>query len=97
MILWAVVDLFPYYLFNVYLFFFVCLFVFFFCFLGPHLWHMEVPKLGVEMELQLPAYTTATATQDPSHVWDLHRSSRQHWILNPLSRGQGWNQQPHGY
>ena len=28
--------------------------------------------------------TTATATQDPSHVSDLHHSSLQHWILNPL-------------
>ena len=28
---------------------------------------MEVPKLGVELELQLLAYTTATATQDLSH------------------------------
>ena len=25
---------------------------------------MEVPSLGVESELQLPAYTTATAMQD---------------------------------
>ena len=33
-------------------------------FLGPHLWHMEVPSLGVESELQLPAYATATATPD---------------------------------
>ena len=37
----------------------------FFAFFGPHLWHMEVPRPGVEFELQLPAYTTATATQDP--------------------------------
>ena len=22
-----------------------------FCFLEPHLWHMEVPRLGVELEL----------------------------------------------
>ena len=37
-----------------------------FCFvLGPHLWHMEVPRLGVTSELQLPAYTTATAMPDP--------------------------------
>ena len=35
-------------------------------FLGPHLRHMEVPRLGAESELQLPAYTTATATRDPS-------------------------------
>ena len=34
---------------------------FFFVFLGPHPWHTEVPRLGVELELQLPAYTTITA------------------------------------
>ena len=54
--------------------------------LGLHLCGiMEVPRLGVESELQLPVYTTATATRDPSHVCDLHHSSRQRWILNPLS------------
>lgn len=37
----------------------------FWSFLGPHLRHTEVPKLGVESELQLPAYTTATAMPDP--------------------------------
>ena len=49
---------------------------FFFVFLGQHLQHMEVPRLGVKSELQLLAYTTAT--QDPSHFCDLHRSSQQH-------------------
>ena len=39
-----------------------------FFFLGPHLQHKEVPRLGVESELQLPAYTTATATPDLSHI-----------------------------
>ena len=34
----------------------------FYLFIGPHLWHMEVPRLGIESELQLPAYATATAT-----------------------------------
>ena len=38
---------------------------FFFCFLGPHPQHREVPRLGVESELQLPASITATATPDP--------------------------------
>ena len=42
----------------------VCLFV---ClFLGPQVLHMEVPRLRVESELQLSAYTTATATPDPN-------------------------------
>ena len=35
-------------------------FIYLVCFLGLHLQHMEVPRLGVESELQLPAYTTAT-------------------------------------
>ena len=32
--------------------------------------YMEVPRLSVQLELQLPAYatTTATTTWDPSHV-----------------------------
>ena len=41
--------------------------LFYFTFLGPHLWHMGVPRLGVESELQVLAYTAATATRDPSH------------------------------
>ena len=63
-------------------------FFFFFFFLGPHLRHIEVPRLGVESELQLPAYATATATQDPSRVCSLHHSSRQCRILNPLSEAR---------
>ena len=54
------------------------------CFLGPHPEHMEDPRLGVESELQLPATVTATATQDLSRNCDLHHSSRQRRILNPL-------------
>ena len=57
-----------------------------FCFLGPYLQHMEVPRLGVESELQLSAYTTATATQDPSQVCSLHHGSRQRWIPDPLNK-----------
>ena len=54
-------------------------------FLGLHSQHVEVPGLGVELELQLPAYTTATATQYPSFACDLPHSLRQHQILNLLS------------
>ena len=49
---------------------------------------MEVPSLGVESELQLLAYTTATAMWDPSHVWNLHHSSRQHQSPDPLSEAR---------
>ena len=59
------------------------------CFLGLHLCHMEVPRLGVQSELQLPAYIIATAMWDPSRVCNLHLSSWQHEILGPLSEAKG--------
>ena len=59
---------------------------FFFFFLGPHLWHMEVPRLGVKSELQLLA--TAMTMQDLSLFCDLHHSSQQCRILNPLSEAR---------
>ena len=43
---------------------------------------MEVPQLGVELELRLLAYTT-TATSDLSSVFHLHRS-----YLNPLVKAR---------
>ena len=49
---------------------------------------MEVPRLGAESELQLPGYTTTTATPDLSHVWDLCCSLWQQQILNPLSNAR---------
>ena len=55
--------------------------------LGLHLQHMDVLRLGVQLELQLPAYTTATATSDPRRVGNLHHhSSQQCQTLNPLSK-----------
>ena len=53
---------------------------------------MEFPRLGVESELQLPAYTTATATGNPSRICNLHHSSRQHQIPEPLSKAWGRTQ-----
>jgi len=52
---------------------------------------MEAPRLGVRSDLQLPACTTATTTQDLSHICDLHHSSRQRQTLNPLSEARDWN------
>ena len=59
-----------------------------FVFLGLHPWHTEVPRLGVESELQVLAYATATATWDPNLICDLHHTSWQLWILNPLSEAR---------
>ena len=48
--------------------------------LGLHLWYMEVPRLGVKLELQ--AYTTATAMWNQSLVFDLYHSLQQRQIFN---------------
>ena len=56
-----------------------CLFV-----LGPQPRNVDVPRLGVKWELQLPANTTATAMWDPNHICNLCHSSWQYHIPNPL-------------
>ena len=61
---------------------FISLFVFFF-FWGP-----QVSRLGVKLELQLPAYTAATTTPDSSRVCNLHHGLWQCQILNPLSEAR---------
>ena len=49
---------------------------------------MEVPRLGFELELLLPAYARATAIPDLSRICDLHHSSWQRRILNPLRKAR---------
>ena len=49
---------------------------------------MQIPRLGVKSELQLLAYNTATATPESSRICDLHYSSYQRRILNPLSEAR---------
>ena len=63
-------------------------YLFIYVILGPHLQHVEVPRLGVASELQVPAYTTATATPVLNHICNLHWSSWQCQILNPLSEAR---------
>ena len=69
-------------------FFFLFKILFYFLFLGLHLWHMEVPRLEVKLELQLPVYTTATVMWDPSCIYDLHRSLWKLRIHNLLSKAR---------
>ena len=49
---------------------------------------MEVSRLGVESELHQPAYTTAIAAWDPSHVCHLHHSYRQHQVPDRLNKAR---------
>ena len=43
------------------------------------------------------SHTTATAMRDPSRICDLHHSSEQCWILNPLSEARDWTCVLNGY
>ena len=51
---------------------------------------MELPRIGFNSELQLLAHPTATATQNPSLIWDQRHCSRQPWVLNALSKAKDW-------
>ena len=55
---------------------------FFFClfFLGQHPWHMEVPRLEVEQELQLLAYAIARQILNP-----LSKTRDRNWNLMFIS------------
>ena len=55
--------------------------LFVFVFLGLHLWHVEVPRLGVESELRLWPAPQLVATLDPS----------------PTEQGQGSDPRPHRF
>ena len=64
-----------------------------FIFLGPHPWHMEVPTLGVQLELELPAYTRAIATPDPSRFCDLQNGNTRsltHWARPGIKPATSW-------
>ena len=49
-------------------------------FLGLDPWHMEVPRLGVKLKLQLPAYTTAHG-----NAWSL-----THWAMPRIEPASSW-------
>ena len=63
-------------------------FYFILVFLGQHLWHMKVPRLGVKSEIQLLAYTTATAIAGSQLHLQPTPQFQQWWILNPLSEAR---------
>ena len=51
--------------------------------------HIQISRLGVDSELPLPAYATATAMRDRNQIYKLHHSSGQQGILNPLIEARG--------
>ena len=87
-ILWGIIQFLYWFLKN---FFFLSFF-----FLGLHLWHMEVPRLGIELELQLLVYAVATAMPDASIICDLcysaYGSARPltHWVGPGIEPASSW-------
>ena len=68
-------------------------FVFVFVFLGLHPQYMEVPRLGVQSEQQLLAYTTATATSDLSGVCTTAQGNTRsltHWVRPGIEPATWW-------
>ena len=63
------------------------IFFFFLIFLGLHLQHTEVPRLGAESELQMPAYATATGMPDLSHVCNPDLIEGRTCVLMDTSQG----------
>ena len=59
----------------------------FFFFLGPHLQHLEVPRLGMNWSYSCwPTHSHSNARS--KHIRDLHHSSPQCQILNTLSEAR---------
>ena len=58
---------------------------------------MEVSKLGVKSELQLLAYATAIATNDPSYIYKPAPQLMATQCPQPIEQGQGSNPCPQGY
>ena len=48
------------------------IYLFIFSFLWPYLWHKGVPRLGVQLELQLPSYTTVISIPDSILICHVH-------------------------
>ena len=85
------------FLFLLFFFFFFFFFSFFFHFLGPHLQHMDVPKLGVRLDLSTATslhHSHSNARSKPH----LQPAPQFRAMLNPqpIEQGQGLNSHPHG-
>ena len=74
----------------------VCLFIYLFCFSGPQPWHMEVPRLGVTSDLQLPA---TSHSHSNAQIWATcatytiaHGNSRSltHWTGPGIEPATSW-------
>ena len=64
----------------------------FFGLLGPYPWRTEFPRLRGQNQSYSckPPCTTATAVVDPKGICNLHHSSLQRWVPDPLIKARDW-------
>ena len=73
--------------------FYLGLFILFF--LEPHLQDMKVPRLGIKLELQLPAYTTAHGSaRSLTHQGGPGIEPTSSWILVRFVAAEPWWERP---
>ena len=67
--------------------------------LGLHQWHVEVPRLGVQLELQRPTYSHSHSHNHAGSELHLQPTPQLTAMLDPRPTdcGQGSNRHPHGY
>ena len=66
-----------------------------FFFLRAAPWHIEAPRLGFELELQLPDYATGTTMPDPSHICIYTAACGNagcliHWVRPEIKSTSSW-------
>ena len=71
-------------------FYLIYLFIYFWFFRAAPVTYVSSQARGWNRAAAAGLRTTATAKPHLSLVCDLHHSSRQHWILNPLSEARNW-------
>ena len=66
----------------------------FFFFLEPHMQHMEVAcaRVLIGATAASHSHSQSNARSSLSHIYNLHHSSWQPWILNPFSKARVWTQ-----
>ena len=62
----------------------------FFFFSWLHLWHYRSSQARGRIGAAAAGLHNSHSKWDLSHVCDLHHSSRQRWILNPLREARDW-------
>ena len=68
-----------------------------FCFLGLYPWHLEVPRLGVELRAAAAGLHHCHSNTGKPHLWPTYTIAHSNTDPWPTEEGQGSNPNPHEY